>query len=139
MLYRDTDPKIVGVNATHPPARQRFTIAHELGHLLLHKGRPIIVDKTIRLVNTRTDDPDPTSSLATRREEIEANGFAAELLMPRDLVLKEANALVKSHETISDDSFVEDLARRFRVSRQAMEIRLGSMGVLFTAALAEAD
>jgi Zn-dependent peptidase ImmA (M78 family) len=137
MLCRDTEPKIIGVNAAQPLARQRFTIAHELGHLFLHKGRPIIVDKAIRLGNARKDDPG--SSLATRREEIEANGFAAELLMPRDLLMKEARALLKSRDTINDDDFVEDLAHRFRVSRPAMEIRLTSLGVLFTGALAGSE
>ena len=31
---------IIGVNALHAPNRQRFTIAHELGHILLHEEKP---------------------------------------------------------------------------------------------------
>lgn len=82
MLVRQDDSIVIGVNQDHPESRQRFTIAHELGHLILHRGRPLVVD-SVR-VNLR----DSRSSMATDLEEIEANSFAAELLMPRDLVLR---------------------------------------------------
>src|SRR5437868_2237389 len=39
MLFHDEGTVIIGVNALHPRTRQRFTIAHELGHLLLKTGR----------------------------------------------------------------------------------------------------
>lgn len=35
-LYRDSNKSVIGVNTSHPPALQNFTIAHELGHLMLH-------------------------------------------------------------------------------------------------------
>jgi Zn-dependent peptidase ImmA (M78 family) len=82
-LYRLSENIIIAVNKDHPSTRQRFTIAHELGHFLLHQGRPVIVDHLVRAhVNLR----DNRSSLATEREEIEANKFAASILMPPDLV-----------------------------------------------------
>ena len=43
-LYREGDQAVIGVNKDHAPVRQRFTIAHELGHLLLHehdRARPV--------------------------------------------------------------------------------------------------
>lgn len=48
--HRDTTSgdTLIGVNGLHPPSRMRFTIAHQL-HALLHKGRPIIVDREIRV------------------------------------------------------------------------------------------
>src|SRR5438270_14080264 len=67
MLFRESGTAMIGVNSTHPATRQRFTIAHELGHLRLHKGRPLIVDAYVR-INRR----DGVSSLATDMEEIEA-------------------------------------------------------------------
>src|SRR6516225_5201897 len=36
IFIRDNVP-IIGINATHHPHRQRFTLAHEIGHLVLHK------------------------------------------------------------------------------------------------------
>lgn len=38
MLVRGDGQIVIGVNSLHPLNRQRFTIAHECGHLLLHKG-----------------------------------------------------------------------------------------------------
>lgn len=40
MLYRDDTRTVIGLNSTQSPTRQRFTVAHELGHLKLHPGRP---------------------------------------------------------------------------------------------------
>lgn len=127
MLYRDADGKraVIGVNAKHSSHRQRFTIAHELGHYLLHRGRPMIVDKTVR-VNRR----DQTSSMATDREEIEANAFAAELLMPRKLIDRESRKILKEHPAISDETLVDSIADTFDVSPQAMEYRLVNLGLL---------
>ena len=41
-LYRDGERTVIGVNSVHAPARQRFTITHEVGHLVLHAGRPVV-------------------------------------------------------------------------------------------------
>lgn len=123
MLIRERDRIIIGVNATHPPSRQRFTVAHELGHLLLHPGRPLVVD-AVR-INLR----DSRSSLATDLEEIEANAFAAELLMPRALVLRQFRALADAG-TDSVKQAIHDLAYGFGVSDQAMEYRLANLGLL---------
>jgi Zn-dependent peptidase ImmA (M78 family) len=123
MLVREQDRVVIGVNRTDPDTRQRFTIAHEIGHLLLHRGRPLLVDPV--RINLR----DSRSSLATDIEEIEANSFAAELLMPRALVLanfrRAANEGVGSLERVT-----HDLAFGFGVSNQAMEYRLANLGLL---------
>jgi Zn-dependent peptidase ImmA (M78 family) len=123
MLVREQNRVVIGVNGSDPETRQRFTVAHEIGHLLMHRGRPLLVD-AVR-INLR----DSRSSMATDGEEIEANSFAAELLMPRDLVLLQfrqaANAGTRSYERLA-----EDLAEGFGVSRQAMEYRLANLGLL---------
>ena len=125
MLYREGESAIIGVNSLHANTRQRFTIAHEIGHLLLHEGKPMFVDKLVR-VNLR----DATSSAATDKQEIEANRFAAELLMPVAFVESEVRDLLKRNEDISVDEFTQKMADRFKVSRQAMEIRLSTLGIL---------
>ena len=122
LLLRQGDAKAIGVNAAHPRVRQRFTVAHELGHLLLHPGRDLILDHV--RVNLRDD----RSSMGTDREEREANAFAAELLMPNDLVKGEVQTILDRGGT-ADSRFVADLAQVFDVSEQAIEVRLVNLGL----------
>src|SRR5438034_11751378 len=77
VLVKDGDRAIIGVNARQALARQRFTIAHELGHYLLHSSRELFVDKDY-IVHFR----DENSSSGYDPVEVEANQFAAELIMP---------------------------------------------------------
>jgi Zn-dependent peptidase ImmA (M78 family) len=121
MLLRTGDATVIGVNITDPEVRRRFSIAHELGHLSLHPGRPLLLHEKVR-VNFR----DPLSSTATDSEEIEANAFAAELLMPESLMRQAVAKLPKADRK----ALVKRLAEDFHVSRQAMEIRLVNLGVL---------
>ena len=131
LLYRDENDqrRVIGVNSREPPLRQRFTIAHELGHLLLHRGRPLIVEKLV-LINARS-----TKTGASVKEEREANQFAAGLLMPATLVKEEARRLVGERSPVSDRWLVEQLAKQFQVSAQAMEYRLVNLEVLSAMAL----
>jgi Zn-dependent peptidase ImmA (M78 family) len=122
MLLREGDSVVIGVNEAHAESRQRFTVAHELGHLILHRGRPIVVD-SVR-VNLR----DSRSSMATDLEEIEANSFAAELLMPQALVLRNFRSAVDRGER-DLRQLVKDLALGFGVSEQAMDYRLQNLGL----------
>lgn len=123
MLYRDSHRSVIGVNSFHAQTRQRFTIAHELGHLLLHETRPMIVD-------THVYRRDEVSSMGTKKEEREANAFAAELLMPKDFVERAVDGLIDDHPTITANQLVARLASQFEVSEQAMEIRLGNLDIL---------
>src|SRR5687767_400614 len=66
---------VIGVNSLHHPNRQRFTIGHEIGHFALHDKAGVHVDR--RVVRLRSS----ASSTGEDTEEIEANRFAAELLM----------------------------------------------------------
>lgn len=123
-LLRDNENIIIGINSRNSPKRQRFSIAHELGHWCLHKGKPLIVDQSV-MINKRDD----VSSQATDSEEIEANQFAAELLMPKQFVVD----AVRRHITTSGGSreeFVTALARDFDVSSEAMGWRLINLGML---------
>ncbi|MFD6990497.1 ImmA/IrrE family metallo-endopeptidase [Streptomyces sp. NPDC059943] len=62
LLRRDGQPPVIGANDSQPPLRQRFTIARELGHLLLHLDREVVLDRPVR-INLR----DGLSSTATDR------------------------------------------------------------------------
>lgn len=118
MLVRTKGNVVIGVNSLHHPNRQRFTIAHECGHLLLHKGE-VHVDQTFR-INKR----DEVSSLAIDPEEIEANRFAAELLMPFDMIMADLNDRLIDVENEQD---LKGLAQRYEVSLQAMTHRITNL------------
>lgn len=124
LLREPGEAPIIGVNANNAEVRQRFTIAHELGHLVLHKGKRLVVDRAVR-VNFR----DAVSSLATDREEMEANAFAAALLMPAAAVTDQLHRIVRGRHR-SDSEVVDVLAKKSLVSRSAMEFRLVNLGML---------
>jgi len=115
-LIRKPREVVIGVNSAHHPNRQRFTIAHEIGHFILHKGIKLHVDEDFR-VNLR----DGSAS----REEIEANAFAAELLMPTEYITHDT----KRYDRI-DQATIQRLARRYQVSQKAMEIKLTNLGLV---------
>lgn len=120
-LYRAEGGRaVLGVNNWHAEVRQRFTIAHELGHLRLHPDE-LFIDGVLR----RDDE----SSLAIRSHEIEANAFAAELLMPRKLVLAEINKTLATNASPDPKRLVEHLASLFDVSEQAMQYKLVNLGL----------
>jgi hypothetical protein len=96
------------VNASHSLLRKRFTIAHEIGHFILHRKRL----ESGELI----DDAMYRSGGVTAREETEANRFAADLLMPFPLVRSLISAGIRTPE---------QLAEKLQVSLAAMRIRLG--------------
>jgi Zn-dependent peptidase ImmA (M78 family) len=113
---------IIGVNASHAPTRQRFTIAHEIGHLLLHEEL-LHIDRRFPIALRSA-----TASMGIDSDEIEANQFAAELLMPAELIEKDVDRLLDNGVDI--EAAVAELADEYNVSQQAMTIRLNSLGFL---------
>ncbi len=135
VVFQDLEPHVsavlvqrdktatIGVNALHHPNRQRFSVAHELGHYLMHADRPtVFVDEM--LVHFRAD---ATSQPVDQRES-EANAFAAALLMPGDWLKKDLRG--QNIDALFGDLPLEKLARRYRVSQQALSIRLMNLGLL---------
>ena len=116
MIFRDESRTVIGVNSLHHPNRQRFTIAHEIGHMLLHKGQEIFIDR-IYWVNRRDD----VSAQAVEPEEIEANRFASELLMPHALLEADLRDL---QIDIEDEEAMKKLANKYGVSLLAMTFRV---------------
>ncbi|MDR2407006.1 MAG: ImmA/IrrE family metallo-endopeptidase [Bacteroidales bacterium] len=110
---------IIMVNQDHVRNRQRFSIAHEIGHFLLHRPTGIHVDKRTYYRNSK-------SAEGLDDIEIEANRFAAELLMPSDLVIRE---IEKYSDLIdSNDDVISVLADSFEVSATAMGFRIQNLG-----------
>lgn len=101
-------------NSAESTVRQRFTIAHEIGHLALGHVSPEYAQ--------HREDPASNFSGVVSPIEREANAFAAQLLMPENVLEYAVN-----DERISD---VARLARMFDVSQIAMKYRLQNMGLL---------
>lgn len=114
-LIRKGKRLIIGVNSYQHPNRQRFTIAHEIGHFVLHKGWNLHVDEDFCI------NRDGSNNL----DEIQANRFAAELLVPTALIETDI-----SRFNVIDDAVVSLLAGKYKVSPQAMQIRLSNLGYL---------
>lgn len=106
---------VILYNGGDGTVRQRFTIAHELGHFLLHST----AEENAVLFR------DDRSSKGTSIREIQANSFAAALLMP-ELELRKR---VPEHITAVHSDQVDELADEFRVSSQAMGYRLSDLGL----------
>lgn len=105
--YKTESGFVIFTESREPAVRQRFTAAHEIGHFDLHRD----------LIGTRIRDnyllrSDGLSS----RGEVEANKYAADLLMPYDLIDEAMAQGIRSPR---------ELAKAFGVSEIAMAIRLG--------------
>jgi Zn-dependent peptidase ImmA (M78 family) len=114
-LIRKGRELIIGVNSSQHPNRQRFTIAHEIAHFIMHKGWQLHVDEDFCI------NRDGSNNI----EEIQANRFAAELLMPVELIEVDV-----SRYPVIDEAVVSVLAGRYKVSTQAMQIRLTNLGYM---------
>jgi len=132
VLIREPDgAQYIGVNATHSLARKRFSIAHEIGHAQLHfEGRPAtrteaVFDRPLEMMFR-----DGIASEGSNRVEIEANSFAAGLLMPAAMVRSEFRVLLTDSRQVGVDQAVDTLAMRFAVSTQAMRFRLINLGLV---------
>jgi Zn-dependent peptidase ImmA (M78 family) len=122
LLVRKGDQSFIVVNASHAETRQRFTIAHEVGHLLLHKATPgVFLDGMF--VQFRED----ASRNRFDRREVQANMFAASLLMPERFLREELDG---TPIDISDDDAIRGIAQRYKVSAQALTIRLVNLGLV---------
>jgi Zn-dependent peptidase ImmA (M78 family) len=126
LLVSDGVQAHICVQDQDAPVRQRFTIAHEVGHhYLRHQFEPghhVHVDRGHYI-----SERGPRASDGVDPKEIEANQFAACLLMPSKLV-REKVAELGGGPLL--DQHVSHLARTFRVSEQAMTIRLSTLGLL---------
>lgn len=113
-ISKEGNEYVIRVNRNEARERQRFTIAHELAHFLLH--RPLIDASSAGI----TDNVLYRSG-ASEQVEFEANRLAADIVMPKELV---AYILDTEYKGIVTEVTIENLASRFGVSKVAMELRL---------------
>jgi len=108
----DKASKTVYINSTDSPERQRFTLAHELGHLIYNH------DEDKFGLNYRDGSRERNSA------EKQADDFAAEVLMPSPIVRKKLKEYSDARPTIAE------IASLFGVSKDAMRVKLENMGLL---------
>jgi len=119
LFVRIDDKPVISYNKNESNlGRKRFTIAHELGHYILHSDKPLFIDKTPKVMFRNS-----ASSSGEQLQEREANHFAAALLMPIKLIKEEID---NAPENVTNP--IEYLAKKFKVSEQAMTFRLANLG-----------
>lgn len=107
------DAKLIVLGASAVPARQRFTLAHELGHLLAGDDQGLHLDKDIY---DRAQAKDPS--------EMRANSFASAFLMPEGVLRDAAGA-----SGLAEDGFAK-LACDLKVTPSALAIRLQQLRLI---------
>ncbi len=111
MIQKEQDDITIRYNSAEPHLRQRFTIAHELGHFLAgHIDKnPVFRDSNQSYSQHNYDI-----------KEVEANKIAAKLLMPEEKL----KYLIYEKNITS----ISELAKHFDVSQLAMQYRLKNLG-----------
>jgi len=118
MLIRKDGYALIGINSGESSVRQRFTVAHELGHFFLHEEKDAFIDYR---------DKKGASSQTPR--ERQANMFAAAILMPRKMIEADAKQLGKDGFTEEE---LDKLAKKYDVSTDAMRYRLINLNLART-------
>jgi len=133
-IRMEGDEVVCWINLLDSSFRQRFTLAHEIGHYI-HDFAPVLanggmpdtfLDESKTLKRDGRQDP----------REYRANDFAARLLMPRALLYPKVVSLVEREKEKNKNKKVErelvfsQMADLFQVSKSAMEIRLITLGIV---------
>lgn len=102
----------IRINRNEARERQRYTLAHELAHFLLHRDQ---ISNGTSITDNRL-----YRSGAPEQIEYEANRLAADLIMPDHLIARDVHRL----DGFSLEDALEKLASEWQVSKTALEIRL---------------
>jgi Zn-dependent peptidase ImmA (M78 family)/transcriptional regulator with XRE-family HTH domain len=117
LFVPDYDSAVALINRSKSSLHQRFTLAHEYGHLLLHRNRSEIWERDFFRANSV--------------EERQANAFAAAFLMPKPLIgrMYDEYGFSKKRDALPMYGWLV-MARRLQVSPQALACRLYNLGYI---------
>lgn len=104
----------IGVNSKNHKNRQRFSMAHEYGHYLLHREKIHEMPVGEQILHRNGD---------RNGVERQANNFAADLLMPNDLVRK---------SFLASEGGLKKMADFLGVSKESLKYRLEALGYKVT-------
>lgn len=114
-IRKEDGQYVILINRSEGKYRQRFTIAHEIAHFVLHYDS---IDNELK--DIKVEEPIMYRSRLSNDLERQANKLAAEILMPFDLINKHYK------DGIED---VSDIAEHLEVSKTALDIRLQSLAL----------
>ncbi len=117
-ISKEDGQYIIRVNRFEKRERQRFTIAHEIAHFLLHRK---IIDQS----NDGITDSILYRSGESLSIEFEANRLAADIIMPLGVIQEKKKEFFGEHPV--NEEMIEHLAEIFEVSKPAMEVRLSQL------------
>ena len=100
---------IIKINMHEPKVKQRFTVAHEIAHFLLHSN----------LINDTVEESVLYRSRLSNSIEAEANRLAADIIIPPSIV----NELLDDVDVYNEIE-IANLANTLKVSVDALKIRL---------------
>lgn len=115
LLIRKKSWALIGINENESHVRQRFTLAHELGHFFLHPTKDAFVDYR-----------DNQTGVIRNFKERQANMFASAFLIPKQQISADVKKISK--EGIFDPE-IEVLAKKYDVSKEAMNYRIINLGL----------
>lgn len=113
---------VIWINPLRPENRQKFTLAHELGHL--------VYDVLPNLDKGQERFQQYYRNNNGGRRETRANQFAANLLMPVFAIKQTVDEIHSKDKNTTTDEYIDGLTSVFEVSKQAMIVRLKSLGVI---------
>ncbi len=121
----DSGKVVIWVNPFDARVRKRFTAAHEIGHY---------INGDLKEYNNIEDYPSTLyrTDGNSNPQEIAANKFAAQLLMPKAQIYDYGNKIIAESEggSIVADAFINKMAKIFDVSRATMTYRLKGFGIV---------
>jgi Zn-dependent peptidase ImmA (M78 family) len=117
-------PAVICVNRDLPEPKQRLVIAHEMGHVYL--GHEFSPEQYVH-VDRKFDRYRDCINAGLSEQDLEANAFAGELVLPSKLVKQAAQGI--GHAPLTEEQ-IQDLATRFDVTVQSMTIRLSRLGLI---------
>jgi Zn-dependent peptidase ImmA (M78 family) len=128
--FDDAQQPVITINTLENmyEPRRRFTLAHEIAHFCLHASR------SSKFLDTKKNMS--RSGSYWDLYESQANTFAAQLLMPKNLVLSKSREIIQRYtdangsDKIPADEFLSQISQAFKVSTQAMEFRLKKLRIL---------
>lgn len=108
IAYTEDNFAIICINYKMNIGHQNFTIAHEIGHMFLHKG-------------IAADDGSDIETNDSSKYEIEASDFAAELLYPKSCVKDDykyiiQNRLLRSSGNLELADYINDICKKYCLS-----------------------
>ncbi len=114
----------IGYNPKDAYVRRRFTVAHELGHYVLHGNSNELFVDNFFLMKFRKNN---SYTKEEYWQEQEANAFAAALLMPEKFI--DTEMLKEEFHGLDETELITKLARKFEVSIPAMSYRLTNLNI----------